>query len=62
LPLSPQQQQQQQLLEHLPAYQPMSLETFQSLPDKIILVRHAESQGNVDATTYSNTPDYEVSS
>jgi hypothetical protein len=26
----------------------------------VILVRHAESQGNVDATTYSSTPDYEV--
>jgi hypothetical protein len=64
-----QQQQQQQLLpslppsqpEHHPAvYQPMSVETFQSLPDKLILVRHAESLGNVDATTYSDTPDYEV--
>jgi hypothetical protein len=40
----------------------MSLETFQSLPDKLILVRHAESLGNVDATTYSDTPDYEVRS
>jgi hypothetical protein len=40
----------------------MSLETFQSLPDKLILVRHAESLGNVDATTYSDTPDYEVGS
>jgi hypothetical protein len=43
-------------------YQPMALEVFQSLPDKIILVRHAESLGNVDATTYSSTPDYEVRS
>lgn len=56
-----QSQPQPQQLEHSGGvYQPMSVETFQSLPDKIILVRHAESLGNVDATTYSNTPDYEV--
>jgi hypothetical protein len=66
IPLSPpppqeQQQQQQQGTGVLHgSYQPMSVEVFQSLPDKIILVRHAESLGNVDATTYSSTPDYEV--
>jgi hypothetical protein len=61
-PSQPSQQakQPQQHSEHSGGYQPMSIETFQSLPDKIILVRHAESLGNVDATTYSNTPDYEV--
>lgn len=31
-----------------------------SLPRKIILIRHAESQGNVDATEYAKTPDSEV--
>lgn len=43
------------------SYKTMTLEDFRALPDKIIMVRHAESQGNVDARTYSSTPDYEVS-
>jgi broad specificity phosphatase PhoE len=30
------------------------------LPKTIILVRHAESEGNVDHTVYSHTPDYAV--
>eukprot|EP00878_Enallax_costatus_P033623 GHUV01037158.1.p1 GENE.GHUV01037158.1~~GHUV01037158.1.p1 ORF type:complete len:426 (+),score=116.31 GHUV01037158.1:331-1608(+) len=41
-------------------YKGMGIEDFRHLPDKIIMVRHAESQGNVDARTYSTTPDYEV--
>ena len=64
-PLPQQQEQQQQQQQQGTgvlhgSYQAMSVEVFQSLPDKIILVRHAESLGNVDATTYSSTPDYEV--
>ena len=31
-----------------------------NLPRKIILVRHAQSQGNVDSATYSVVPDSEV--
>jgi len=31
-----------------------------SLPRKIILIRHAQSQGNVDAAEYAKTPDSEV--
>lgn len=42
------------------SYKGMDIEDFRALPDKIIMVRHAESQGNVDARTYSTTPDYEV--
>eukprot|EP00775_Hariotina_reticulata_P012535 gene12535-12668_t len=38
----------------------MTIQDFRALPDKLILVRHAESVGNVDANTYCNTPDYEV--
>jgi hypothetical protein len=62
LNLQHQQQYQQQLqqLAYGGSYKAMTLEDFQSLPDKIILVRHAESQGNVDARIYSTTPDYEV--
>lgn len=41
-------------------YKGMGIEDFRSLPDKIIMMRHAESQGNVDAKTYCTTPDYEV--
>jgi hypothetical protein len=64
LNLQHQQQYQQQLqqLAYGGSYKAMTLEDFRSLPDKIILVRHAESQGNVDARIYSTTPDYEVSS
>jgi hypothetical protein len=63
LNLQHQQQYQQQLqqLAYGGSYKAMTLEDFRSLPDKIILVRHAESQGNVDARIYSTTPDYEVS-
>jgi hypothetical protein len=32
----------------------------QRLPDRLVLVRHAESAGNLDATRYSETPDYEI--
>jgi phosphohistidine phosphatase SixA len=38
----------------------MTIEDFRALPNKIFLVRHAESQGNVDPKTYSEVPDYEV--
>jgi hypothetical protein len=64
LNLQHQQQYQQQLqqLAYGGSYKAMTLEDFRSLPDKIILVRHAESQGNVDARIYSTTPDYEVRS
>uniref|UniRef100_A0A7S3QYR3 Phosphoglycerate mutase-like protein n=1 Tax=Dunaliella tertiolecta TaxID=3047 RepID=A0A7S3QYR3_DUNTE len=34
---------------------------FRVLPDKIFLVRHAESEGNVNSATYSFTPDSQVS-
>lgn len=30
------------------------------LPDRIILVRHAQSEGNVDAGTYTYIPDPQV--
>ncbi|GBF96971.1 phosphoglycerate mutase, partial [Raphidocelis subcapitata] len=30
------------------------------LPDRFILVRHAESVGNLDSTIYSQTPDYDI--
>eukprot|EP00883_Tetradesmus_obliquus_P014502 jgi/Sobl393_1/7569/SZX72697.1 len=62
LNLQHQQQYQQQLqqLAYGGSYKAMTLEDFRALPDKIILVRHAESQGNVDARIYSTTPDYEV--
>lgn len=30
------------------------------LPKRIILVRHGESQGNLDGTTYATTPDYKI--
>lgn len=64
LNLQHQQQYQQQLqkLAYGGSYKAMTLEDFRALPDKIILVRHAESQGNVDARIYSTTPDYEVGS
>jgi hypothetical protein len=64
LNLQHQQQYQQQLqqLAYGGSYKAMTLEDFRALPDKIILVRHAESQGNVDARIYSTTPDYEVCS
>lgn len=32
----------------------------QRLPDRLILVRHAESVGNLDVTRYAETPDYEI--
>jgi bisphosphoglycerate-dependent phosphoglycerate mutase len=38
----------------------MTLEDFRALPNHIVLVRHAQSMGNLDATTYSQIPDYEV--
>lgn len=31
-----------------------------SLPKRIILVRHGESQGNLDMAAYSTTPDYRI--
>lgn len=31
------------------------------LPRRIVLVRHAQSQGNVDDGTYTHTPDPKVS-
>ncbi|WOL16478.1 hypothetical protein Cni_G25265 [Canna indica] len=31
-----------------------------SLPKRIILVRHGESQGNLDMTAYTTTPDYRI--
>eukprot|EP00873_Tetraselmis_striata_P019330 jgi/Tetstr1/439594/TSEL_028019.t1 len=31
-----------------------------SLPARLILVRHAESRGNVDESTYTDTPDWKV--
>jgi Histidine phosphatase superfamily (branch 1) len=71
-----QQQQQQQVPDHQKApqrqqatarpqryagsYHSMTVEDFRALPDKLVLVRHAESQGNLDAATYCHTPDYEV--
>jgi hypothetical protein len=42
------------------SYKAMTIQDFRALPDKLILVRHAESVGNVDANTYCSTPDYEV--
>ena len=30
------------------------------LPKRIILIRHGESQGNVDETAYQNTPDWQI--
>lgn len=33
---------------------------FRVLPDKIILVRHAESEGNVDNMAYTYSPDSQV--
>jgi len=33
---------------------------FRVLPDRIFLVRHAESEGNADSETYSHTPDSRV--
>jgi hypothetical protein len=38
----------------------MTLDEFRALPNHIVLVRHAQSMGNLDATTYSQIPDYEV--
>lgn len=32
-----------------------------SLPKRIILVRHGESQGNLDMSAYTTTPDYKIS-
>ncbi|KAF5841488.1 histidine phosphatase superfamily [Dunaliella salina] len=34
---------------------------FRVLPDKIFLVRHAQSEGNINSATYSFTPDSQVS-
>lgn len=44
------------------SYKFMAIEDFRALPDKIFLVRHAQSVGNLDHATYSSIPDYEVSS
>jgi broad specificity phosphatase PhoE len=30
------------------------------LPKRIILIRHGESQGNIDETAYQNTPDWQI--
>ena len=30
------------------------------MPKRIILVRHGESQGNLDGRAYTNTPDYKI--
>ena len=38
----------------------LTLADFRMLPQRIILVRHAESAGNCDSGTYACTPDYEV--
>ncbi|XVF06160.1 hypothetical protein REPUB_Repub06bG0023600 [Reevesia pubescens] len=34
---------------------------FKLLPKRIILVRHGESEGNLDTSAYSTTPDYKIS-
>lgn len=39
---------------------PLPLAPPQRLPDRLVLVRHAESAGNLDATRYAETPDYEI--
>ncbi|KAI8471238.1 MAG: histidine phosphatase superfamily [Monoraphidium minutum] len=41
-------------------YPSFTLEDFRRLPDRLVLVRHAESAGNLDATRYAETPDYEI--
>ncbi|KAL5701589.1 hypothetical protein ACHQM5_026910 [Ranunculus cassubicifolius] len=38
----------------------MPRESLQSLPKRIILVRHGESQGNLDGAAYTTTPDYRI--
>ena len=41
-------------------YPAFTVEDFRRLPDRLILVRHAESLGNLDARRYAETPDYDV--
>lgn len=41
-------------------YPSFTIEDFRRLPDRLVLVRHAESAGNLDATRYAETPDYEI--
>ncbi|PON85509.1 Histidine phosphatase [Trema orientale] len=36
------------------------LNTKAILPKRIILMRHGESQGNLDGTAYTTTPDYQI--
>jgi hypothetical protein len=43
-----------------PTQPPITPPTQQRLPDRLILVRHAESVGNLDATRYAEVPDYEI--
>lgn len=38
----------------------VSREDYRVLPDRIFLVRHGESDGNLDATVYSGVPDHKV--
>uniref|UniRef100_A0A7C8ZL20 Uncharacterized protein n=1 Tax=Opuntia streptacantha TaxID=393608 RepID=A0A7C8ZL20_OPUST len=33
---------------------------YQKLPKRIIIVRHGQSQGNIDARAYSTTPDHKI--
>ena len=39
---------------------PSHPETHHNLPKRIILVRHGESQGNIDTKAYSTTPDHKI--
>lgn len=34
---------------------------FENMPNRIILIRHAESKGNVNSSTYASVPDYRIS-
>jgi len=38
----------------------MAKEDYDQLPDRIILLRHGESQGNVEENTYAGMPDHQV--
>lgn len=39
---------------------PRVTDQIKFLPKRIILVRHGESEGNIDGSAYSTTPDYKI--
>lgn len=48
------------LCQQAAAGQAKSVSFYHKLPKRIILLRHGESLGNVDETSYANIPDWKI--